>query len=159
MNQFKLYQQFCLRAVLIFQSPCAAASPIPAVCKLKGQFILSVKKQSCHIIGLILDTLTIIGMPGGKDKVTDASAIEAAFVNAAGSGIQPRFDDIFDKNRFAEAIYRITLFFIHCIIAGNPLCFPVGRMKQSHFKYGRLRPVARHIIFIPQTHPPFYAGT
>ena len=55
----KLSEQFSLGAVLIFESPCAYAAPVPAVGKLGAEHVASLMQKRGHIVGLILYALSV----------------------------------------------------------------------------------------------------
>ena len=146
----QLCQKLRLHAVLAGQSPGAHTAPIPAVSQGEEQFILAGPQQLRHIIGLVLQTHSIVGNTGRQHKIAGTLPVDPGLVVPAGGhpggSIQRKF--------LFKQIYRVPLLLIRHIIPGNPGGLPVRRIQQSHLKERLLAPVPFRVVFIPELYLP-----
>ena len=155
-GQFQLGQKFCFGAVLVAQTPRAAAAAIPAIGQLHGQCVFAALYQRGQIIGLVLHPFAVVGDAGSQREPLDGLPIEGRLIHAACCGVEPRFFDFTRHECRFKAVYRVALFRVWGIVACDPLRTPIVGVQQSQFKYGGFRPVAGHIVFIPQAHLPHH---
>ena len=87
-GDLQLGKQLRFRTILISDSPCTDAAPVPAVCQLNGQDMIAGGKHIRHIIGLVLHPLAVIRMSGRKAEVADFLSIQFCLIQAAGCDIQ-----------------------------------------------------------------------
>ena len=157
-RQFQLGQKFCFGSVLVAQTPRAAAAAIPAIGQLHGQCVFAVLYQRGQIIGLVLHTLAVIGDAGGQREPLNGLPIDGRLIDAAGRSVEACFLDFTRHERRFKAVYRVTALRVGDVVPRDPLRAPIVGVQQSQFKYGGFRPVAGHIVFIPQAHLPRHAG-
>ena len=82
--------------------------------------------EVCHVAGLVLNALAIIGMTRCKTEFSRSFAVDPHFIQSARGDIQPRLDDIRSRKRFFETIYGITLFLVYAVITAYPFCSKIG---------------------------------
>ena len=150
---FQLYNELCLLAVLVSEPPRAARSAIPTVGKLCRNGICTVFQKGGYVIGLILHSFTVIGMPGSKNEIPNALTVEAELIYTASARINACLFDVTCIKFFFEAIHRITLARIYCIVSRNPFCLPIRFVEQSHFK-NRICWFSAVAVLIPQRYTP-----
>ena len=85
----QLCQKLRLHAVLAGQSPGAHTAPIPAVSQGEEQFILAGPQRLRHIIGLVLQTHSIVGNTGRQHKIAGTLPVDPGLVVSTGGHIQP----------------------------------------------------------------------
>lgn len=157
-GQFQLSQQLCFGAVLIAQTIRTDTAAVPAISQLKGQRVVALPQQICDVIGLVLYALAVVGNAGGQHKAVHGLPIDCRLIDTASSGIQACFFHLPGRKMLLKAVRRVTPFGVRGIVAGNPLCLPVGGGQQADFKNGALRPVPRRAVFIPELHLPHNVG-
>lgn len=145
-GDLQLGQEFCLCAVLIFQSPGPAGATIPAVGQLDRQSIFACFQQARHVVGLILDPLAVVRNAGGANEIAHTLPVDVCLIQSAGSDIQPSLFHINGMKAFAETVHRIALLFVYPIIPGDPSGFPTVNAGLK----GRLRPVPGSAVFVPE---------
>ena len=155
-HQFQLRQELCLSTVLVAQAPRAAAAAIPAIGQLHGQRVFAALHQRGYVVGLVLHPFAVVGDAGGQRKALDGLPIEGRLIHAACCGVEPRFFDFTRHERRFKAVYRVTALRVGDVVPRDPLRAPIVGVQQSQFKYGGFRPVAGHIVFIPQAHLPHH---
>ena len=153
-GEFKLDKQFCLRAVLVSQTPCAAAPAIPAVRKFCRKFIFPASDKIGHIVRLILNAFSVIGIPGREDKIPDSFPVDCKLIQSACRDVKTCLSDILYIECLTETIHGIASLFPDAVVSRNPFCPPVGRRQKSRFKKCFFRPVSRRVILVPELNLP-----
>ena len=149
-RKLQLRQQLRLRAVLIFQPPRAAGAAIPAVGQLHRQGVFAVLQQGGHVIGLVLHALAVVRNAGRANEIAHAPPVDACLIQAAGSDVQPRLFYTGGVKNLAETVHGIALFFVDRIVARDPLGAPCADAGLK----GRLAPIARSAVLVPEPHFP-----
>ena len=116
--------------------------------------MFSFTEHGCNIIGLILYPFAIVCIAGSHAEIPDFHTAQSCFIKAAGGDIQPcPINRMRNNKHLPKAVHWVALFFIDCVVAGNPCRLPVAFFQKSRFKRG-FRPLARFVIFIPETNLP-----
>ena len=95
-------------------------------------------------------------MPRRQHSGSDAFAVEASLVQTAGGGIQPGRNNISGRKHLAEAVRRVARLRVDLVITGDPLCTPVARLQQPHFKKGA-RSLTLRARLVPEPDAPLDA--
>ena len=112
-------------------------------------------KLLCHIVGLVLNALSIIGEAGRKHKISDSLSVQPGFVKTAGGDIESRpLHRFVHRQLLPETIHGIAQTLIHFVVSGDPSGTPILRVKQTRFKKRAVRPISGLALFIPQHDPP-----
>lgn len=154
---FQLGQQLGLGAVLVEQPPGPTGTPVPAVRQLDGEGIFPILQQQCHIVGLVLHPLAVVGVAGGQDEIAHPVPVELCLVQPAGGDVEPGLFDTSGGEALAEAVYGVTVLFPGGVVSGDPVCCPGFIFGKPRLKTG-LGPVARLAGLVPQADLPGDGG-
>ena len=111
-------------------------------------------EQVRHVVGLILDALAIVRVPGGHDEVPHPLPAQLRLVEAAGGGVEPGLcHGPVQGEDLAEAVHGAALLFAGDVVAGDPCGGPVSLIQKAHLKelFG---PVPGPVVLVPQAHLP-----
>src|SRR5579872_7075993 len=116
-------------------------SAIPAITKNDAQRVLSDPQQLPNIIDLVLQAMMITGVSRCKIAVADPLTVEREFIEAMGSDIHPRSDDLLAQSKGCAQIRTgVAAGRIFLPIWLDPVSLPVSGLKQSHFPLARFAP-------------------
>ena len=150
-DHLELRKELGLGTVLVLEAPCTARSAVPAIGQLHRQLVLSLMEQPGHIVGLVLDALTVVDVAGSQAERPHLLPAQTCFVETAGGYVETRAYDAFvNREGLAEAVHGIALALVHAIVAADPGGAPRG---DAHLE-GCLAPFSGIVVLIPQADLP-----
>ena len=144
-----------LLSVLVLPSPGAAASSVPAVCKLRLDHVHSAAHKPCHIDRLICDPLPVVRNARRHHKIAGLFPIDPCLIETAGRDIEAGLHDSLLRHTegLLEAVRRIALLRVHAVIARDPLRRPLLPGRKPGLKGGR-RLLSGPSVFVIEANTP-----